>query len=1253
MRLIHQRAGGSDNSRTRATKRQRKLRLEQLELRLALARIAVFDNSSFVDTSGGSSSESDTVQATLASSGHAVLPFTGISLAAFEGALNGADLLLFPELEGGDLAPSLAGATRAFLANYVAAGGGIIVMGSSNADNLLNAIFGFSTGTGGVTSPINQTLNAIGTRYQGGPATLPDNSLTTSLTNTPAQTSAIYTDSNGEVVVANIPVGRGTVAYVGWDWFSAAPLGGVDGGWGTVLGRTVAELLDGNIQNPSFEASPDFLGWETIPPSPPLLASLLPDYAIVNRADDPAFHTDGVAGAVLGMGSVDVGAGNVAPGPTLRSARFLANAGDQISVDWRAVATIDQIFSRGALRRATDDAIVATFYDFSTPANALDTTNFATSTVIVPANGEYHITFESGFFDESGGGFVGGEVRIDNLQFDRFAPTIGLGGSSGTELDAEPQIFAWNVVDLDEHLDTVSVIVRRDPDIGGPAGFTTVFTSTNAAGAFDFNSLGLGRFEMTVVATDTFGRSSTRTQTVEVLDDDVDGPSITFSGPSNAVNPQLDSVTQEISWSTSDPSGVGSVLVELTRGGIVVFTSTNPSGTVNFDSFGVGNFVLEVTAKDADNDWSGDGASTSNATFAGIVDDDTADPLITIGGPSSVAPGGIQADGDTQRFDWAVSDPSGVSAVLVNLRRNGTIVLTSTAVSGFFNFDAFGGGDYLLEISATDNDNDWVGDQKTGALSKAVRVLDDDIDGPAISITGPSAIAAGNAQTDGETQQFNWSITDPSGVFSALTVLRRNGVVIATSSAVSGFFNFDAFGLGDYRLEISATDADNDGPGDMASSMASDMVTVTDDDVTGPTILIFGPSGVAAGDAQNDGEEQRFDWSVSDPSGVQSVSVQLLRNGVVIAAANSVSGSFNFDANGLGVYELAITAVDADNDGPDDSASSSLSDFVTVTDDDVEGPVITLGGSSGVETDIGVNEFTWTTSDISGVSAATATITRDGVALPVLTSTALNGTINFDDYGPGVYVITVSATDADNDWSGDMTSSTATRTVTVVTAGVSGGIEANYFRVRSHTGGAARVFSVTFQGRIARETLIHTFTSAQEIIINSNGGNDTIEVAGTLTRPVRFYGGSGNDVLTGGGGNDVLIGGSGDDVLTGNLGRDLLIGGLGLDRIFGGMASGNFNRADENVVVGDATAYDTNDSALLALINEWRSTRTATQRIANMRSGATTGGAALTTAALTSDGKIDQLYGTAGLTWFWNVSGTDRLNAKRTADIVN
>ena len=60
------------------------------------ANVAVFDDSGYVDTAGGSGAESDTVQASLASLGHTVNPFTGIGSGDFSVALGGADVLLAP-----------------------------------------------------------------------------------------------------------------------------------------------------------------------------------------------------------------------------------------------------------------------------------------------------------------------------------------------------------------------------------------------------------------------------------------------------------------------------------------------------------------------------------------------------------------------------------------------------------------------------------------------------------------------------------------------------------------------------------------------------------------------------------------------------------------------------------------------------------------------------------------------------------------------------------------------------------------------------------------------------------------------------------------------------------------------------------------------------------------------------------------------------------------------------------------------------
>ena len=101
-----------------------------------------------------------------------------------------------------------------------------------------------------------------------------------------------------------------------------------------------------------------------------------------------------------------------------------------------------------------------------------------------------------------------------------------------------------------------------------------------------------------------------------------------------------------------------------------------------------------------------------------------------------------------------------------------------------------------------------------------------------------------------------------------------------------------------------------------------------------------------------------------------------------------------------------------------------------------------------------------------------------------------------------------------------------------------------------------------------------------------------------------LYGGRGNDILRGGNhddnlydynGNNILIGDAGNDLIIGGSGRSILIGGLGLDHLISGSAS--------DVLIGDSTVYDQHDAALLALLDEWTSTRSRSERIDNLSAG--------------------------------------------------
>jgi Ca2+-binding RTX toxin-like protein/PKD repeat protein len=148
--------------------------------------------------------------------------------------------------------------------------------------------------------------------------------------------------------------------------------------------------------------------------------------------------------------------------------------------------------------------------------------------------------------------------------------------------------------------------------------------------------------------------------------------------------------------------------------------------------------------------------------------------------------------------------------------------------------------------------------------------------------------------------------------------------------------------------------------------------------------------------------------------------------------------------------------------------------------------------------------------------------------------------------------------------------------------------------------------------------------------IDAGGGNDVID-AGAGNDLVRA--GAGNDRVQGGAGDDILVGGDGDDLLNGDQGRDLLIGGNGADRIVG--------NADEDVLIAGWTAYDANDTALLALMKEWTGCGRYGTRVANITNGTgSTGGYRLVgddgpQQTVFNDNEVDQLTGSQGQDWFF------------------
>lgn len=171
--------------------------------------------------------------------------------------------------------------------------------------------------------------------------------------------------------------------------------------------------------------------------------------------------------------------------------------------------------------------------------------------------------------------------------------------------------------------------------------------------------------------------------------------------------------------------------------------------------------------------------------------------------------------------------------------------------------------------------------------------------------------------------------------------------------------------------------------------------------------------------------------------------------------------------------------------------------------------------------------------------------------------------------------------------------------------------------------------------------LVGSFTG--KLIVYSQGGSDLV-FADVVTRPVKIYGGAGDDVLVGGigsdwidggdgndilfggtglaDGNDTILGGAGDDLIIGHRGADLLRGGVGRDLIVAGWLQ-----------YGDQIAI-----ATFSLQAEWLSGRPYATRVANLAgtgSGPRNNGNFFLVPGTTAlcDGAIDTVLGDAEQDW--------------------
>ncbi|MBX2811715.1 MAG: PEGA domain-containing protein [Myxococcales bacterium] len=153
--------------------------------------------------------------------------------------------LIIPEMESGkvsDIRKSL-GRARKFIYSYVAKGGTLIMSLAtpkfSGSMHFLRDVFGWknlksqgSVGKGLLISDIAQSL-----RISALPEVLENNGDTDVVVrdSLPRGARILYADEAGHAMVSVLPLRRGRVVLLGWDWYDALPTGTNDGGWTEVL----------------------------------------------------------------------------------------------------------------------------------------------------------------------------------------------------------------------------------------------------------------------------------------------------------------------------------------------------------------------------------------------------------------------------------------------------------------------------------------------------------------------------------------------------------------------------------------------------------------------------------------------------------------------------------------------------------------------------------------------------------------------------------------------------------------------------------------------------------------------------------------------------------------------------------------------------------------------------------------------------------------------------------------------------------
>ena len=500
---------------------------------------------------------------------------------------------------------------------------------------------------------------------------------------------------------------------------------------------------------------------------------------------------------------------------------------------------------------------------------------------------------------------------------------------------------------------------------------------------------------ITVTARDAAGNTGTTVLTV-TYSGDTTAPVITITSPVNAATYATTTNTVNLGGTASDAIGVTQVTWANDRGG-----SGTAAGTTGWSVTAItlqpGINVLTATARDAA------GNASTDVLSVTYTAPDTTPPVVTITTPTSATTFSTAAS--TLTIGGTASDAVGVTQVTWTNDRGGSGTASGTTTWSVSNI-TLALGQNVLTVTARDAANN----QSIAVLTVTYAA---DTTPPAVTITTPTSAAT--FTTTASTLNVGGTASDNVGVTQVVWANDRGGSGTATGTtawSVSGI----ALQFGVNVITVTARDA--------ANNTITDVLTVTRNDTTLPTVSITSPT--TATTYFTSAATVSLGGTAADNVGVTLVSWSNAANG----ATGTASGTTAWTAAGIplvdGANAITVTAFDA--------AGLSRTDSITVTRDTgvptiaitsptsgethlVSTSSVALGGTA-VDS-VGVTAVTWT----NATNGRTGNATRSGN----------NWTIGSLPLAVGANAITVRAVDAAGNAATDSITVTRDNTNPVVT----------------------------------------------------------------------------------------------------------------------------------------------------------------------------------------------------------------------------